>query len=299
MKRIIIGIVFFIGSCFHINAQDWMTSLEVAKNLATVQGKLLFAIWEDASYDPYPVLIRDNKGNTYVDDLFANESINEVIWEYFVPVIISESKYETLFNDIDGKRNVTYIDKFNDDTIKIMDANGNIINTTIAYYEYLDIEKFIKTYALDTSILSNEIKFYQTNADFNTTYRLTSKYIDYAVLIENKKVRSEFITLSNYYLKEALAYIVSEDPERHKELEQKVMFQNMKQQLVLNKPKKVLRRLKKIEASEVSEANSELWAFLNYTAHLLLQDEAKASIWRTKLSLVNLKKANLIVKSNS
>ena len=182
MKKLIICVLLCFVFGQKSEAQEWMTSLEVAKNLATVQGKFMLVIWEDVSYDPYPVIIRDSKGTAYVDDMFANESINEVVWEYFVPVIISEAKYAELFKEIKGKRNVTYIDKFNDDSIKIMDVNGNIINTTLEYYDYLDIEKFIQAYALDTSSLTNELKFYQSNKNFNTVYRLTSKYIDFAVL---------------------------------------------------------------------------------------------------------------------
>lgn len=295
MKKILLVFLFVFSSPSICQSQEWMTSLEVAKSLAYVQDKLLFVVWEDVSYEQYPVIIENEYGINIVVDLFANESINETIWKHFVPVILSEQKYGSLFNDIKGKRNQSYIDRFNDDTIKIMDISGNIINTKITYYDYLDIVKFIEKYALETSFLKAELGNYRTQQDFNTAFRLASKYIDFAVLV-NENVRSEILNLSDIYLKEAEGFLVNETSEA---LQQKVELQRLKQILVLGKPKKVLRQLKRMDTSKIDEINEPLVAFLYFTSYLLLKDENNASVWRTKVSLVNLKKANLILKNNS
>lgn len=297
MKKIILIGLLSLGS-FIGQSQEWMTSLDVAKSLAFVQDKLLFVIWEDASFQPYPVLITNEKGLAFVDDLFANDGLNEIIWEHFVPVILSESEYPELYNDIKGKRSQSYIDKFNDDTIKIMDINGNIINTKIAYYDYLDIIMFISKYALDTSFLKAELTNYRAQKDFNTTYRLAAKYIDFAILVSDE-LRSEIIKLSDYYLNEAERFIGNETEEDLQMLEEKIQLQKLKQTLVLGKAKKVLRQLKRMNASDVTGPNKEQVAFLYFTSYALLKDETNASVWRSKVSLVNLKKANLIVKNNS
>lgn len=295
MKKIILIVLISLGSFAVGHSQEWMTSLDVAKNLAFVQDKLLFVIWEDASFESYPVLIRDEKGNSFVDDLFANEGLNELIWDHFVPVIISEYQYPELYQDIKGRRSQLYIDKFNDDTIKIMDVNGNIINTSMAYYDYLDIIKFISKYAINTNFLKAELANYRERKDFNTTYRLASKYTDFAILAGDD-VRGEIIKLSNYYLQEAKEFIPNESS---KELEEKIELQKLKQTLVLGRPKKVLRQLKRMNADAIDVSNEPLVAFLYFTAYSVLKDETKASVWRSKVSLVNLKKANLIVKINS
>ena len=295
MKKIILTFLIVFSSLFVGQSQEWMTSLEVAKSLAFVQDKLLLVIWEDVSYGQYPILIKTDNGVAYVDDLFKNENVNELIWKHFVPVIISESSYDDLFNEIKGKRNQLYIDKFNDDSIKIMDINGNIINTSLAYYDYLDIEKFISKYALNTSFLKAELTNYKTQQDFNTAYRLGSKYIDFAVLV-NDDVRPEIIKLSNYYLKQAEALLPVENSD---DLKQKIEFQNIYQDLVLGKPKKVLRQLKRIDSTQVDESDESFIAFLYFTSYLLLKDETNASVWRSKVSLVNLKMTNLILKNNS
>lgn len=294
MKKLILICLLVFGSFSTCQSQEWMTSLEVAKSLAFVQDKMLFVIWEDVSYEQYPVLLRDEKGVAYVSDLFSNESVNEVIWEHFIPVIISEANYEALFNEIKGKRSQLYIDKFNDDSIKIMDINGNIINSSIAYYDYLDIAKFISKYALNTSFLNAELSSYREQKDYNSAYRLASKYIDFAVLV-NDNVRPEIVKLSNYYLNEAEDLIATENSEV---LTQKIELQKIKQDLVLGKAKRVLRQLKRIESTEVDASNESLVAFLYFTSYILLKDETNASSWRSKVSLLNLKMTNLIVKNN-
>lgn len=295
MKKIILIVLLSLGCFTRSESQEWMTSLDVAKNLAFIQDKLLFAIWEDASFDPYPVLIKNEKGNTFVSDLFTNEVLNELVWEHFVPVIISEYKYPELCNEIKGKRSQLYIDKFNDDTIKIMDVNGHIINTSMSYYEYLDIVMFISKYAMNTAFLRAELANYRERKDFNTTYRLASKYIDFAILVGDD-VREEILRLSDYYLQEAKGFIPNESSE---ELVEKIELQNLKQILVLGKAKKVLRQLKRMSKDRIEASNEPLVAFLYFTAYAVLKDETKASVWRSKVSLVNLKKANLIVKNNS
>ena len=295
MKKTILTCLLVCNTLFVCQSQEWMTNLDVAKSLAHVQNKLLFVIWEDVSYGQYPVLIYNDQGLSFVDDLFSNEHLNEVVWEHFVPVIISESKYEPLYNEIKGKRSQLYIDKFNDDSIKIMDINGNIINTSIVYYDYLDIAKFISTYALNTSFLKAELTNYKTQKDWNTAYRLGSKYIDFAVLV-NDEVRSEIIRLSNYYLDEARVFAVAENVNV---LNQKIELQNIYQDLVLGKAKKVLRQLKRLDVSQFDASDQSLVAFLYFTSHLLLKDETSASAWRSKVSLVNLKMTSLIIEINS
>ena len=129
MKNFIVIILFVFGSIPVSNAQAWMTSLDVAQNLASVQNKMVLMVWEKTTNYPYPVLINDDNGRTlYVQNLFEDEAISPLIWKYFVPVIVNEDQYADLYLKIKDKRTQRYIDKFNDDSIKIMDVNGNILN---------------------------------------------------------------------------------------------------------------------------------------------------------------------------
>ena len=296
-------ILFFLLTLSALNAaqsQEWMTSLDIAKRLALVQNKMIFAMWEDSTLLDNPVLIKDPNGNLIMVNLFDIESLNEIIWKYFVPVIISESNYLDLFDEINGKRKESYILKFNDDSIKIMDKNGNIINVDVFEEEHflLNISSFIAKYSLDTSFLKQELISYSTEENFITSYFLASKYIDF-VSLSDKEIWSEIIELSNIYLDEANNHLES-NTSNNKEISfQAIKLLRIKQNLILNRPKKVLRQLKKINDSEIHRVNQPLFNFLNYTAYKLLNDEKNSDLWKNKVSLVDLKKAKLIIKNNS
>lgn len=132
MKQLLLKFFFVLFAVNMSSAQAWMTNLEIAQRLAMVQNKMLLMVWEETTSYQYPVLVRDEKGRTiFINNLFEDEYISPLIWEHFVPVIVSEHKYAELYGKIKGRRSQRYIDKFNDDSIKIMDVNGNIINTEI------------------------------------------------------------------------------------------------------------------------------------------------------------------------
>ena len=298
MKKDIIFLMLFLSVLNFSQAQEWLTSLEIGKRLALIQNKMIFAVWEDTTFDAYPVLVNDNKGNPIIVDLIDNENLNEIIWKYFVPVIISESNYLDMYNEIKDKRKESYILKFNDDSIKIMDPNGNILNTKSSgdNYELLNVSTLIAKYSLDTSFLQQDLISYSTEDNFTTAFYLASKYIDFAIL-NDKEIRSEIIELSNIYLSEASHHLESNNIDNKLISTQAIELASIKQQLVLNKPKKVLRQLKKYKNSEIYRVNEALFNFLHYTAFELMKDEKNAALWKNKVSLVDLKKAQLIINN--
>ncbi len=300
MKKTVIFLMLILSAINFSQAQEWMTSLEIGKRLALVQNKMIFAVWEDVTLDAYPVLVNNNQGNPILVNLFENERLNEIIWEYFVPVIISESNYQDLYNDIKDKRKESYRLKFNDDSIKIMDPNGNILNANASNdnYKLLNISSFIAKYSIDTSFLQQDLISYSTENNFTTAFYLASKYIDFASL-NDMQIRSEIIGLSNIYLNEARHHLESGDSDSNLVSSQAMNLIRIKQQLVLNRPKKVLRQLKKLNKPEIHRVNEALYNFLHYTSFELLKDEKNAALWRNKVSLVDLKKAKLIVNNNS
>ena len=300
MKNIILIFLFTISTFGFSQSQEWMTSLDVAKRLALVQNKMIFAVWEDTALEKFPVFIEDEEGKVLIVDLFNNEGLKEILWNYFVPVKIRESSYPYLFEKIKGKRNEGYILKFNDDSIKIMDVNGNIINTNVPYVDngLLNISSFITRYSLDTSFLKQDLISYSTEQSFTTSLYLASKYIDFAIL-NDKELRSEIIELSSIYLNEANEYLESNASNSEMISKQAIKLLKIKQYLALNKPKKVIRQLKKMRDSEIYRVNQSVFNFLNYTAYELLKDEKNALLWKNKVSLVDLKKARLIINNNS
>ena len=297
MKKYLILFMLSVIQLGFSQSQEWITSMDISKRLAMVQNKMIFAVWEDATLDGYNVLIDDENGNKLIVDMMDNEKLYDIICEYFVPVIISESSYPELFAEIDGKRKPSYIDKFNDDSIKIMDVNGNIINIySFRGNQFIDnISRIIARYGIDTSFLKQDLISYSTNKNFTTSFFLASKYVDF-VTFANKSITQDLVDLSNIYLNEALDLLSSDNTKNKLAQKQAVELLKIKQQLVLNKPKKAVRQLKRIKKSEIQEVNRAKYNILNYTAFRLLKDEKNAEIWKTKVSLVDLNKANLIIK---
>ena len=297
MKKLIFGILLSLISVSGIYSQDWLTSPEVAKKLALMQDKMIFAVWEDAMYKSNtPVLIN---GNMYpLAILASDESKSRLIWKYFVPLIIPEYKYKEWLNEIDGKRNLEYMYKFNDNYIKILDANGNILNTKFNELEITDINlaHILEKYSVRTSYLKNELKNYSLDESFNTTFRLASKYQDFAIYA-NKFLKKEIIDLSEIYMKEAKEKLKNESQEKQDVFLEKMKLLDIKENVILNNPKKALRRLKRLEKIELDDTNLPLFSFLHFASYRLLNDIDNAMIWQNKVSLADLKKVKYLIQT--
>lgn len=303
MKKTYLLIVFSLMIGFG-NAQEWFTSLEVAQRLALVQNKMLFVIWEGDLEDVYPVILKDDKGTVFFVNITENEFVSNLIWENFVPVRLPEYKYAELSKDVKEKRGLKYYNKLIDYTIKIMDANGTIINTMekekyffIDEGYYLDISHFINRYALNTSYLNVELQNYSKNKNFTTTFFLASKYLDYSIFAQ-KELRPEITALANIYFDEAKSLLAESNIENKPALLQKFELLQIKEQLILNQAKKARRQIKKIEAQQIDSINQSLFAFLNYTTFKLLKDEEKAELWKSDISSLDLKYTEIILNNN-
>lgn len=278
--------------------QEWMTSLSFAERLALVQNKMLFVMWEESTLYPFPVQFTDDKGNLVLTDLFEDEQVNQILWDHFVPVMIPEFQYEELFAKIDGKRLANYINKFNDDSIKVMDANGNILNVNESNTGLLDLSDFINRYAFNTVYLQPNLMSYRENKNSVSAIRLALAYYDFAIF-NKKDIKKEIINLGNIYLEEANAFLETEQLEDKQVVQQRNQLHELKQYLVLDRPKKVLRDLKKMKDEQILDQNVPLHAFLNYTAYKMLGKDKDADIWKSDVSLVDLKKAELIINSTN
>ena len=279
------------------NAQEWFTSFDIAKRLALIQDKMLLVMWQNTLDYPYPVkLVGDNKVSVVVD-LNKNDEVNSLIWEHFIPVILLESKYDEIYNEVKKTRNVLYLDKLKDDSIKIMDVNGNILNAKYFPDDYENLSFLIRKYALSTSFLKHELANYSKEKNVTTAFNLASKYLDYSIYV-TKDVRAEIIDLAEIYFNEAKSYLANSDLKNKVGFLQRLDFLDIEKLLILDNPSKARRLLKRIDEAEIDSTNQSLYSFLNYTTFKLLKKEAEATLFKDKLSAVDLKKAELIVNSN-
>jgi len=299
MKKLLINFALIVFVINLSHSQEWMTNLGIAQKLALVKNKMVLMVWEETTKYPYSVLVKDDKGRTLlIENLFEDETVSPLIWNNFVPVIVSEDQYADLFLEIKDKRRQSYIDKFNDDSIKIMDVNGNILNASDFSLDLPNITKLIETYALNTEFFTPELTGFHNEPTFYSAYYLASKYFDYA-LYARKEIRADVVQLANIYLTEA-KILLEDSPSKDKEtLMQRADLLKIQENLILERPKKVIRLLKKIDATNIDNNNKGLVAFLYFTAYSCKGDEKKAEAWKSKISSVNLKKAQLIINLNS
>jgi hypothetical protein len=297
MKKLLL---LFIIAIIHLNfcdAQEWFTSFDVAKRLALAQDKMLLVMWENTLDNAYPVLLNDDNGDLVIVDLNESEIVNELIWKHFIPVIIFESKYDELFNEAKKTRGELYLDKLGDDSIKIMDVNGNILNTKISYEVNENLSLLIEQYSLNTSFLKHELANYLEMENLTTSFTLALKHLDYAIFVE-MSIKPEIIKLANIYFEEGKIHLMESDLVNKNAFLQKLDLLKIKEQLILNRPKKASRMLRRIEISEIDKINQSLYDFLNYTTFKMLNDEINATLWKEKLSSTNLKWAELIINNN-
>lgn len=298
MKRLFFAVI--LGFTLAMPAQNWMESMEIATRLARAENKLVLMVWQEATEYPLPIVVKNNATgkDIFVRNLFDAPELTKLLWTYFVPVKIDEIFYEDMLKQIEGKRSSSYIDAFSDDSLKIMDANGNIIGTSGAFVELLDLSKFITKYSLDTAYIKQELINYFYNKDFYSSFYLASKYVDYSILV-NKDIRLDILKLSEFYFKEAEAFILNNENLKNKlALSERILLTKLKADLIKNRPKKVLRQLKKIDDEVIKDTNKPLKTFLSYTAYKLLGDTEKFAVLEKDISLLNLKLAQQIVNIN-
>lgn len=279
-------------------AQEWFTSFDIARRMALANNKMLLVIWEDSARGPYPVLVNEGRKMTVVQDLKTNEILNEAIWDYFIPVLLPEDEYARLFKAVENKAGLAYIDKLNDDSIKIMDATGIIANNDLFYEKGTNLTYLIEHYALDTTFLTPFLKNYIKSKNFTTTFTLGTKYLDYA-LVCKAKIRPEIVVMAQLYLKQAKDLLEDSELKNKDAFFQKLKLYGIKQELVLDNAKKARRMLKRIKPEDVSVINENLFFFLNYTTFIVSKDEENAAVWRTKVTQRDLTKASLILKNSN
>ncbi|WP_461587896.1 hypothetical protein [Winogradskyella sp.] len=299
MKRPVFFVLLLCFGFQFTSSQEWMTNLGIAQRLAQVQNKMVLMVWEESTQYQYPVYVYNQKGNkVLIYNLFEDEEISPLIWEHFVPVIVSEYAYEKWYNKLKGKRSLAYMNKFNDDSIKILDINGNILNVTSFTDEIQNISKIIQKYSLNTAFMQSELETYKNEKSFYSAYFLASKYLDMSLYL-HRDARKEIVKLSDIYLKEAVGFVGDEKESDKDVLKQRCTLLEIQQSLYLKRPKRVIRRLKKMKEKDVLESNKPFVAFLYYTAYMSLKESEKAQAWKSDISSLNLKKAELLINLNS
>jgi hypothetical protein len=297
MKKIISSTIILLMSFHSLEAQEWFTNFDIAKRLALVQDKMLFVVWEESLFQRYPIIYNTDKGDMIVTDLSKDNSFDELIWEYFVPVLLPESAYEEM-RQTSVERSAIYLAKLNDDSIKIMDVNRNIFNINFPFYYEQDLSKLIKTYSLRTTLIKQDLTNYSKQQNFTTSFNLAAKYLDLAMFVESD-AREEIVALANIYFDESITFLDNTKTDNHQAYLQRIELLMIKESLLLNAEKKAKRQLKKLMISKINKINIQLYNLLKYTTFMCAGDNDSAALHLDNLSNVNLKKANIIINMNN
>jgi len=298
MRKLVLLFSITLFSVNFCNAQEWFTSFDVAKRMAIIQDKMLFVMWEESLDYEYPIFYNTDDGILVTIDLSEDTSMDELIWNYFIPVLLPESMYDEFIKGIEKGKDTRYMAKLNDDSIKIMDVNGNILNTKPLYDNWQNLSSLIINYALNTSFLKQELINYSKKENLTTSFNLGSKYLDYSIYTQ-KKVRPEIIELANIYFDIAKSYLTVSGLKNKDAFLQRLDLLKIKELLILEKGKKALRILKRIAEAEIYDINKSMFNFLNYTTFKVLKEEDKAALLKSKISKVDLIKAEFIIKNKT
>ena len=179
-----------------------------------------------------------------------------------------------------------------------MDGNGKVIYNEMSYKNKNELIVLLKKYALNTSFLSRDLINYYKKSNFNTSFRLASKYQDYAIYVD-MSIRRDLLNLSKDYFNDAKKYLRNSELENKKAFLQIIDLFNIQVKLISNNPEKALNLLQKLDRDKIDKINKTFYSFLNYTAYKQLNDIENVSFWEKELLDRDIKKANLIIKNNS
>lgn len=293
-----ISFCLMLFSCVSINAQEWMSNLEIAQKLALVQNKMVLMIWEQETLYDYPVYITINNKPAFVQDLFSNDPLNDLIWDYFVPVVVPEIMYDDFYNKIKNKRSQFYLDKFNDGSLKVLDVNGTIVNVNMNLSDSYNLSKIIEDYAFNTTFLSQELNNYVNSKTFYSGYFLAEKYLDFSMYHNKASVRTDLLAVAKIYTKNTAELLLNEPKDKQPELQQRLKLLQLLPHLLKGKSGKVLRALKRMQKNEVYDNNQSYMAFFYYTAYKLKNDDQRAEPYKAKIPARDQLKAQGIVNMN-
>lgn len=279
MKRICFVLFFVFISINTVKADKWLNSFEDAKKLAIVSDKLVLVdFWANWCG---PCKIMDSES-------WSKEEV-KLLMDNYIPVKIDIDTNKSLAQKY-GVKGIPYI--------FIMDGNGMVIYNEMSYKRKSQVIALLKKYALNTSFLRQDLINYHKQPNFSTSFRLASKYQDFSIYIE-KDVRRDVLKLSNDYFNDAKKYLKDSNLKNKKAFLQKINLFSIQEKLILNKPNKAVKLLKKMNINEIDEINISFYAFLNYTAYQELNDEENSAIWQKQLKEREIKKSDLILKKIS
>ena len=273
----IISFFFFINAS--VKADNWFYSFEEAQKVALASNKLILVDFWANWCGPCKKMDAESWSTNEI----------KILMENYVPVKIDIDKYKSLSGRY-GVRGIPYI--------FIMDGNGKVIFNEMSYKSKGELIKLLQKYAINTSYLNTDLINYYKNPNFNTSFRLASKYQDFSIFL-NSDIKFDFLKITNSYFDEAKKYLKKSEIKNKDAFFQKIDLFEIQEKIILNKPEKALKMLKRIDDEDVEEINKSFYSFLYYAAYKEMDDLEKMNDWKEKVLKRDIEKADLILNNIS
>ena len=272
--KILISLIVILSLNTTFNESSyWMTDFEDAKKLAIASNRLILVDFWATWCAPFNKMESESWKKNEIKDLMKS----------YVPLKINIDYNKTIAR----KYGISSIPN-----VLILDGNGKIIYQTKGYMSKNQLMNLLEKYNLNTSYLSKDLINYSIKKNFSNAFRLGVKYQNYSLYL-NKSLRSDFIKLSNQYLKKAKSLIKQDSKLNQTKFIQRLGLIEIQSDLILGKTKKGAKQLKKIKKDELDKMNHSLYNFLLYICALESKDEKYKKELEKHLSKSDLKKVEI------
>ncbi|GAA0741082.1 hypothetical protein GCM10009431_11900 [Gaetbulibacter jejuensis] len=208
----------------------------------------------------------------------------QLLMDNYVSVKIDIDKYPDIAEKYDV-RGIPYV--------FILDGNGKVVYKNMSYKTKSQLMVLLKKYAINTSFLSKDLVNYYKQESFSSAFRLGYKYQDLALRLD-KEIKSDFLNVSDDYFDESKKQLKESSLKNKDGFLQKIDLYEIQSLLILDKTKRALKELNKIELNDLDESNASLYNFLAYTIHKQLNDD-EVAIWEEKMEESDKQKALLFL----
>ena len=237
-------VLLFCLLFFQLSSGAWLHSMEEAQRQAISSNRFIvvdfWAIWCG------PCKKMDV-------DAWSAPQVRELLDNKFVSVKIN----------IDNERQLA--EQYNVKAIPfvlIIDPNGKILTSVEGYRNASGLLKEIQKFAMSTHPITEDIARFKANFGFETASHLAQRYFDYA-LSADESVRGSLLRVARDYITDAKKTIDKSGPSAPIQRE-RINFLVISALAYSNQLEKVEKKLSKIEAQSVHEANLNYYYFLSY-----------------------------------
>jgi thioredoxin-like negative regulator of GroEL len=276
MKIIVVAILVFLNFGQTVEAGNWLTDFDAAKKMALATDRLVLVDFWASWCGPCKKMDMESWSKDEVKTLMDG----------YVPVQIDIDRNKHLANQYNVK-GIPYI--------FILDGNGKVVYQSMSYKSKSQVIDLLETYAMSTQFLNKELISYYNKQNFVSAYRLATKYHDYTFYLD-EDLRRDFLRTANDYFDEALDYLDKSDLKNKAALQQKIELYEIQKEIIVNNYKKALRLLSKINKEDVDKMNTSFFAFLNYAAYKLSENEEQAILWEAEVKKIDKQKVELLTK---